>query len=269
MPANIYEAAWIFFIYAFVGWCLEEIDHTITHGEFVNRGMLNGPLCPVYGLGMVGVAAWLYPLRGNFVVLFFASAILASTLEFLTGFALEKMFRTRWWDYSHLPYNIKGYVCLRYSIFWGLGCTFIIEIVHPIVYGLVSLQYNLVGYIIMAVLWGYFVVDILATANIVLKFNKHLQEIDQVAAKLHHLADVMGKEISDNVLEAQEKKKEFDQLMEQHKALLATRKMGYDRLITAFPGLKSRHADEAFKRFKENRIALREKLKESKKNKKK
>ena len=112
----MYQFLWIFFVYAFLGWCTEVSYAALRTGKFVNRGFLNGPVCPIYGCGVVVVLVGLTPLKGNFVLLFLGSVVLTSVLELATGFVLEKLFRQRWWDYSDKPFNLGGYICLEFSI---------------------------------------------------------------------------------------------------------------------------------------------------------
>ena len=81
MPQSIYEALWIFVIYAFLGWCCEVIFAAVTVGRFVNRGFLNGPVCPIYGFGMLMTVGFLWNLRRNVILFFLAAALLTTLLE--------------------------------------------------------------------------------------------------------------------------------------------------------------------------------------------
>ena len=114
---SIYYSILYFFVYGFLGWCTEVIFAAFKQHRFVNRGFLNGPYCPIYGCGVVIVVAVLTPLKENLFFLFVGSFLLTSILEYITGFVLEKVFHNKWWDYSNLPFNIKGYVCLKFSIY--------------------------------------------------------------------------------------------------------------------------------------------------------
>ena len=120
MPQNFYELVWIFIIYAFIGWCTEVSYAALDRGIFVNRGFLNGPYCPIYGCGVLIVVVLLTPLKKNLLILYLGSFLLTSVLEFITGFVMEKVFHNKWWDYSDKPFNIMGYVCLKFSIL-GIG----------------------------------------------------------------------------------------------------------------------------------------------------
>lgn len=134
MPQNIYEAIWIFIIYAFLGWCCEVIFAAVTEGRFINRGFLNGPVCPIYGFGMLMTVFFLWRLRRNIILFFLGAALLTTLLEFFTGYILERFFHTKWWDYSDKPFNIKGYVCPEFTIIWGLGACMAVGAVHPFIY---------------------------------------------------------------------------------------------------------------------------------------
>lgn len=88
--------ALLFFIYAFLGWCTEVAFAACKEGRFVNRGFLNGPVCPIYGFGVVGVALALRPVMDSLPLLFLGSVVITSLIEFVTGFVLEKVFHAKW-----------------------------------------------------------------------------------------------------------------------------------------------------------------------------
>ena len=125
---HLYYLFQCFFIYAFLGWCTEVAFAAFKEHRFVNRGFLNGPICPVYGFGVVAVIHFLTPLRSNLLLLYLGSAILVTAIEWLTGFILEKVFHNKWWDYSNMPLNLNGYVCLLFSLIWGVFCVFIVDV---------------------------------------------------------------------------------------------------------------------------------------------
>ena len=128
---HLYYLFQCFFIYAFLGWCTEVAFAAFKERRFVNRGFLNGPICPVYGFGVVAVIHFLTPLRSNLLLLYLGSAILVTAIEWLTGFILEKVFHNKWWDYSNRFLNINGRICLLYSVFWGVLTLFLIKIINP------------------------------------------------------------------------------------------------------------------------------------------
>lgn len=211
MPQNFYELVWIFIVYAFIGWCTEVSYAALDTGKFVNRGFLNGPYCPIYGCGVVIVVTALTPIKENLLILFVGSVLLTTTLEYITGFVLEKVFHNQWWDYSDKPFNIKGYVCLKFSIYWGLACVFIMDILHPIIYkGIVSIP-HIAGVVLLSILMCGFAVDLCVTVATILKFNKRLRLMHGIAAAIHKLSDEIGENIYENVTGAIEKSEEFQE----------------------------------------------------------
>lgn len=211
MPQNFYELVWIFIVYAFLGWCTEVSYAALDTGKFVNRGFLNGPYCPIYGCGVVIVVTILTPLKDNLLILFVGSFLLTSILEFITGFILEKVFHNKWWDYSNKPFNIKGYVCLKFSIYWGLACTFIMDVLHPIIYKGITAVPHLLGVVLLVIVMGAFAVDCCVTVSTILKFNKRLKLMDEMAENIHRLSDEIGANIYENVTGMIEKSEEFQE----------------------------------------------------------
>lgn len=209
MPQNFYELVWIFIIYAFLGWCTEVAYAALNTGRFVNRGFLNGPYCPIYGCGVVIVVALLTPIQESLLLLFAGSLVLTSVLEYLTGLVLEKVFRNKWWDYSNEPFNIQGYVCLKFSIMWGLACTFVMKLVHPVIYKVITLVPFVAGVVILVIIMIGFTVDCCVTVATILKFNKQLRLMEEMAARLHQLSDEIGEHIYENVSTAVEKSEQF------------------------------------------------------------
>lgn len=211
MPQNVYELMWIFIIYAVIGWCTEVSYAALDVGVFVNRGFLNGPYCPIYGCGVVVVITILTPLKYSFLILFIGSVILTTALEYITGYLLEKVFHNKWWDYSNKPFNIKGYVCLKFSIFWGLACTFIMNIFHPMIYKGITSVPLIPGMILLSIFMLIFAVDGFVTVSTVLKFNKRLKLMDEIAVKIHMISNEIGETIYENVADAIEKSEEFQE----------------------------------------------------------
>ena len=215
MPQNFYELVWIFIIYAFIGWCTEVSYAALDTGKFVNRGFLTGPYCPIYGCGVVIVVAALTPLQDNLLILFIGSFALTTALEFITGFLLEKVFHNKWWDYSNKPFNVKGYICLEFSVLWGLACTFIMKVIHPMIYKFITIIPHMIGVLLLVILMNAFAVDLCVTVSTILKFNKRLKLMDEMAKKMHELSDEIGENIYESVTTVKEKSEEFQDTHEE------------------------------------------------------
>lgn len=245
------QMGWYFVIYAFLGWCLEVAFHAVQTGKFINRGFLNGPVCPIYGFGVVVVILCLLPLNHNLFLLFLGSVLLTSLLEYVTGFALEKVFHTRWWDYSDQPFNIRGHVCLKFSLAWGFACVFVLRLIHPMIAKMVGWIPRLPSIILLCVLLGLFIADAVATVIGVRRMDKRLRLINEIGRKLREGSDSIGENISEDTLK----------LIQAKEKLAAQSKRMERRLLKAFPGLKSR-------RYAEELEALRERLRERVKSRK-
>ncbi len=220
----LYHILWIFFIYAFLGWCTEVSYAATKTGRFVNRGFLNGPWCPIYGLGVVIVLSFLEPLKNNLPLLFLGSVVLTSALEWVTGFLLEKLFAQRWWDYSNEPFNLGGYICLRFSLAWGFACVFVVKLLHPTVLLFIRLIPHLAGVILLAVLGAVMAVDLAATVSTIAKLNRRLALIDELAGRIRSASNDFGEDLAERVLDAAEKGADWREDMEDLSDRLARRR---------------------------------------------
>ncbi len=120
MNLNFYTLSVIYLVYSFLGWVGETVVATIKGRQFTNRGMASGPFCFVYGTAGVLLAVGLADLRTNWLALFAGSFLIATVVEWVTAKFLERVPHRRWWDYSGKKFNLDGYVCLQYSVLWGV-----------------------------------------------------------------------------------------------------------------------------------------------------
>ena len=120
MSLNLYTLCVIYLVYSFLGWVGETVVATAKGRRFTNRGVASGPFCFVYGTAGVLITIGLNDQRTSLAALFFGSMIYATVVEWLTAKLLERIHHRRWWDYSDKKFNLDGYVCLQYSLLWGL-----------------------------------------------------------------------------------------------------------------------------------------------------
>lgn len=167
---SLYEALWFFIIYSFTGWLIEEVYIFMAYGELVKRGFLYGPIGPIYGFGMLMVILALTPIKKRLIPLLVGAILLTTVLEYVTGYVLDNVFHQRWWDYAGFPYNLDGYVCLKFSLAWGFMCVFIVRIVHPRVKMFVDKITQARGRQILIATYTIVTVDFVATvASLILK----------------------------------------------------------------------------------------------------
>ena len=202
---SLYHVLAFFLIYSCTGWCLEVIFAAATTGQLVNRGFLNGPVCPIYGFGMIIVLFALTPLQGSVLLLYIGGVILPSALELVGGWALYKLYHTRWWDYSDFPFNIGGYICLEFSLLWGVGTLVVMRIVHPVVAGLVDMVPPFVGFVVMCVLYAVYAADVVVTAFAASGLAKTLDAMEQLADSIHAVSDAMTQLLGTTTLNADQK----------------------------------------------------------------
>lgn len=249
MKMEIYYFLLSFFVYGFLGWCTEVAFAAVKTGRFVNRGFLNGPICPVYGVG-VGMVVWiLAPLEDYLIPLYMASALLVTLLEWMTGVILDRIFHHKWWDYSNQPLNIGGYVCLPFSLVWGVGCVVIMKIIHPVVRkGMEFLPVPL-GIALLVLLGAALAADLSVTVSAILKLNRQLEAMEKVAEELRELSDKVGSNIYENVTDAIEKQEEGRKRLEEamrklrirYEELSLPKTRVSARLLKAFPKMESRN----------------------------
>lgn len=196
---SFFDVFYNFFIYSFLGWIYESTYVSIREKKWVNRGFLNGPIIPIYGSAatllyiaffnnhMVDItAAQSIP---SVLLLFVTGMILASLLEFVTSWTMEKIFHAKWWDYSECFCNIQGRVCLKASLFWGLLSVVMAELIQPAMERLLNRLPRPVseyaGYVIFALFAADFTVTVLAT----LQLDKLLGGMERLREELYEAVE--------------------------------------------------------------------------------
>ena len=202
---SLYHVLAFFLIYSCTGWCLEVIFAAATTGQLVNRGFLNGPVCPIYGFGMIIVLFALTPLQDSVLLLYIGGVILPSALELVGGWVLYKLYRTRWWDYTDKPFNIGGYVCLEFSLMWGVGAMVMVKVIHPTLAALVNIIPPLVGFVLMCLLYAVYASDVVATAIAASDLARELDALEKVADSMHAVSDAMTEILGTTALDMDQK----------------------------------------------------------------
>ena len=290
-----------FFLYGFIGWGVEVVYAAIKTHKLVNRGFLCGPICPIYGFGMVGLvySVSLIPMPDSgsmsAVAIFFIGMFLTTAIELVGGWALFKIYHIRWWDYSDMKFNLGGYICPQFSLLWGLGSVLMIKVVHP----LLARGSNPIPFKIMLildiVLFVLCAVDVAVSTAAAIGLNKYLREIDELRARLRVTSDKLTTVLGTSAMTA-------DTILDEQKLQLALAKLegrenadalraevtvrvaelreklaaadhdflGAHRLLRAFPDMKSlNYADTlaatraAMQRLRELAANAKEKIKKA------
>ena len=139
---------------------------------------------------------------------------------------MDKLFHHKWWDYSNQPLNIGGYVCLLFSLAWGVACVLIVRVIHPFIYKAAVMIPVTVGIVIAAVLGTALFADLYVTTAEILKLNKKLDAMEKISAELRELSDMIGVNIHESVMEtmefSEETKKQLDSAVSELREKLDT-----------------------------------------------
>lgn len=166
-----------FFVYSFLGWCLEVICKLITEKRFINRGILIGPICPIYGYGVLIMTLFFRKYLNDPITLFILIIISCSILEYFTSYFLEKVYHTRWWDYSTKKFNINGRICLETMIPFGILGLLIMNYMNPIVFNLLNILPNYLIYILSTIFLITYIIDNIISCKIIYNIQKLSKEI--------------------------------------------------------------------------------------------
>lgn len=264
-----YQIVMFFFIYGFIGWCLEVCYHAIETGKWANRGFLNGAICPIYGIGVVAILYLLEPISEFGPLLFVGGVVLCSAIELITGYIMEKIFHQRWWDYSNERFNFKGYICLKFSLYWGIGVVFIVKLVHPTILNFVDWVPYEMGVVILIFALMILAVDAVDTFRTIIGINRELEAIQEAAAVIRKVSDGISERLFEGTMKAVEEKEELGQKLQSNKeeaelqmalgrAELETKaselkelaedmarkfRRGQKRMLRAFPNMRSTRYD--------------------------
>lgn len=241
-----------FAIYSFLGWCVESIYKSILDKKMVNSGFLYGPFCPIYAFGAIIMALILTKLPNNVFIIFISSTILLTVWEYIVGVLLEKIFKTKYWDYSHLKFNINGRVCLKNSIYWGLLGVAFTFVIHPFIKQYVDMIPEKTLMYVNIVVYTVLITDVVISVTRILFIDKKIQQIheigDKIKEKINELKqqDIMGKVSNESITLA------ITQLKKQQAVLKIKLYKLIIRLKRAFPTMQS----ETISKFINQKIDL-------------
>lgn len=213
---SISDIALFFIIYAVIGWVTEVIYQAVSKGIVVNRGFLNGPVCPIYGFGSLFVILLVKTLGIDYssfssdTKVFLLGMLLSTMLELVGGYALLKIFHARWWDYSTKPFNFHGYICLEFSIIWGFGILIVVRKIHPFietVFG--GMASSTLGLALLVAGYIIFISDFAISVLITLGLNKRITRLDDMQKSMTEFSDSLSTRIGEDALSAVEKVDEY------------------------------------------------------------
>lgn len=164
----------LFFIYAFVGWCIEVVAKIIDDRKFVNRGFLIGPILPIYGVGVLLILL-VTKQTDNFIIVFLKAIAVCSVLEYFTSWIMEVFFKTRWWDYSQRRFNLNGRICINTMIPFGILGLFVVYLLNPFLNFVIDHSPYVLNVIITGIFVFFILLDFIITLKVLFKIKKKIR----------------------------------------------------------------------------------------------
>lgn len=246
---HVYTAgqwALLFFFYCLCGWVWECCYVSLCQRRWVNRGFLHGPLLPIYGSGAILILFATLPAAENLMLVFLLGTLAATALEYVTGAAMEQLFKVRYWDYSKQKFNLNGHICLTSSIAWGFFSILLVRFLHPPVGRLLAQVPELVVNPLALALAILFAADVVQSVRAALDLKEVLTRLTEENEDLRRLA----KRAEVAAAFAEDDLRRFRERTELEKLLLQ------DRIETELDQQRQRRA----RRAQERQAALEEAL---------
>lgn len=229
---SIWRLIAYFIIYSVLGFVIETAFGAVTKGVIESRkSFLYGPFCAIYGLGAVVMILCLQPFKKNNNTLFWGGFVAGSVIEYLVSLIGELIFHVIWWDYSDMPLNINGRVCVYFSIFWGLLGIYLVSYINPKIDKLINFIKRKISdkalKIIEMITAVFLIVDCLLTAYALKAFYIRM-------VKLHNI-NIGNVEMID---------KEYDKMYgNKKKSDFIYKYWGDEKMIKTLPNLKLQDND--------------------------
>ena len=247
MEYSFLEIMIYFITYSFLGWVMESIFRSICERKLINTGFLIGPFCPIYGVGAIIMLLFLKNFSNNILLLFVVSIIVLTIWEYLVGVLLEKMFHTKYWDYSNNKFNFQGRICLMNSLFWGILGVVFVKFIHLMIENLISkIDIRILAFV-YSIIAIVMIVDMIVSIIKVKNIKVTLEKIEKLNAEIKEKL----KEISEETI------------IKRDKTLLRLYKNVY-RLKKAFPAINTKEITEVLNKkveLKEIKEEIKEKIK--------
>lgn len=165
-----------FIIYSFIGWLLEVICKFFEFKRYINRGFLIGPICPIYGYGVLAIILLIGRNTSDILSVFLKSILVCSLLEYFTSYFMEKLFKARWWDYSQRRFNINGRICLETMLPFGILGTTVVYLIHPIIIKFVNIFNSNTIIVISIIIFIIYLIDNIISFNVMNKIKKEIKK---------------------------------------------------------------------------------------------
>ena len=260
----------LFYVYCFFGWCFESTYVSLKEKRWVNRGFLRAPLLPIYGTGAICILLVCLPVRSHLFAVFLLGILVPTALEYVTGWAMEQMFKMRYWDYTGKLGNINGYICLESSLAWGVLSLLLVRVIQPPIGRWVERLPRPVLLTAVRMLSAVFVVDFIVSFRAAFRLRRVLEEMERVRTQLEEARvqlELARAEMRDRVEELgqdiradnRRRQRELEQRTELLRAKLS-RRLAHDRARYFNRALLRAHPSASSRRFAQSLHELRESM---------
>ena len=243
---------WIifFYIYCFIGWCIESTIVSVSQRKFVNRGFLRSPMLPIYGFGAIVILFVSLPVREQPIMVYICGMLGTTLLEYITGWLMDRLLKMKYWDYSQDRFSLNGYICLKSSLFWGVLSLLLTYILHKPIENTVLKMPQTVLIIIVAVISCIFVSDLIYAVRTALDVNKLLEALSEIRLQL----ELAKAELSQKIQESGHSSSLNERINNlRAERIKLTEKIGFFKkdFILAHPTARSQRFNEALTELRE------------------
>lgn len=237
MNYTITELIFFFLFYSFAGWMLETIYAAVSKKKFLNRGFLNGVVCPSYGTAIVIILVLFEPTKEGILFTFVVSTVVATMVEYVTAAFTEQILKKKYWDYSQYKFNIAGRVCGQYSLLWGILGTVTVVLIQPLLTMLIrSIDYTIV-IILIWIVFAIVVLDFIVTIGAVRHGKDQSVELQLVRNRLRSnsakLSQIISTYVENRLEKAYPEMKSQDEDSDEGKDIFAYG-CGFHKLLWLF-----------------------------------
>ena len=267
MTYTVMQWMLIFYIYCFFGWCFESAFVSICSKKWVNRGFLRAPMLPIYGSGAICILFVCLPVKDQPVAVFILGIIFPTILEYVTGWLMERMFKMRYWDYSHKKYNLHGYICLTSSLAWGALSLIMVRYIHPPIGRMVEHMPKVWMAVTVIAISIVFVSDTIVSFRAAFDLRRALEELERVRmqmdearvqlelarAEAHDFLEEIGQDIrEENRRRQRESEAQLEELRTEFRRRLEQKRgFAVRSLLKSSPSATSRKFGESLRELKE------------------
>lgn len=232
---------------------MESVLKTYIAKKPVNSGFLYGPFCPIYGFGAIFMLFFLQKFKDNIIILFMIAFFSLSLWEYIVGWLLEKIFHTKYWDYTQNKYNIKGRVCLMNSLFWGFLGVIFIHFLHPFIAEKVDvIPINLLTFNTIMITIAIIIDTIVSTVK-VSNIKGSLEKLKEITNTIKEkIEELDKKQVDKEYIQAIIEELKYKQTKLKRKLIRQT-----NHLKKAFPTIKSETIEKINEFLKEKKESVR------------